>query len=247
MFNHEMKYLTKSIRIMGALTGSIWLSFVSAAVSNNTLEVWGRGGPSVPSQNVYGFIINTPTTAKYGTSIDPDGDPINYEVRWCTGANGSGTCITGATQTFTNTTTRYVSVRAVTPRGYPSSTQGQSAWSDEKISVIGDVIELPGIGVFSKPDGSNRTWAEAQEYCSNLLRGGFDDWRLAVESELKAVYALYPSGSVRTRFDWPTATTYYWTGTVGSLGTGHRYFGFLDGASGNSIDGVRRNVTCIRI
>lgn len=246
MFKHKNVLMLSIIQVMGMFAGFSWHASVYAAESSDTLEVWGQGAPSVPSLSVYGFIVDTPITATHGTSTDPDGDPINYEVRWCTGTNGTGTCVTGATQTFTNKTTRYVAVRAVTPRGYPSSTQGQSNWSPETTSVVGDLIEIPGVGMFSKPDGLNKNWTSADAYCSNLTSGGFSDWRLATESELKGVYTLYPSGTVRARFDWPAGTTYYWTSTVGTLGTGHRYVGFLDGASGNSGNAIARNVTCIR-
>ncbi|PJG58323.1 DUF1566 domain-containing protein [Aeromonas cavernicola] len=245
MRNLKMKSIGQSVRIFGVLASCIWLGLASAAESGDTLEAHGTGAPTVPSSlTVYGFIVNTPITATYGTSTDPDGDPINYEVRWCTGSGGSGTCVTGATQTFTNFTTRYVSVRAVTPRGYPTATQGQSAWSTETTSAVGNLVDISGLGMFSKPDGTNRTWSEANTYCTDLVRGGFSDWRLASETELRALYDRYPRSAVDSRFDWPTGTTYYWTSTVGGLG--HRYIGFLDGAAGNSGDGIRRNVACIR-
>ncbi len=112
-----------------------------AMESHHTLPVYGNGAPVEPVLSVPSFRLGQTLTAN-ARSIDPDEDPIQYQFRWCTLPQGEGSCVEGQTQTFNSPGNRYVVARAITPRGYPKETQGQSGWSKE---VVANMIGTPPI------------------------------------------------------------------------------------------------------
>lgn len=139
-----------------------------AMESNHTLPVYGNGAPVEPILSVPSFRLGQALTAN-ARSTDPDEDPIQYQFRWCTLPKGEGTCVEGQTQTFNSPGNRYVVARAITPRGYPKETQGQSGWSKELVArmigtppvakdvqIIGDGVvgqRLSGRFVYEDIDG----------------------------------------------------------------------------------------------
>ena len=114
---------------------------VIAMESEHTLPVHGKGGPVQPVLSVPSFRLGQLLTANAHSS-DPDGDPIQYQFRWCTQPGGEGTCVEGQKQMFTTPGNRYVVARAITPSGYPQDTQGQSTWSQE---VVAHMIGTPPV------------------------------------------------------------------------------------------------------
>lgn len=114
---------------------------VIAMESEHTLPVYGLGVPLQPELSVPNFRLGQLLTAN-ARSSDPDGDPIQYQFRWCTQPGGGGTCVEGQTQIFNTPGNRYVVARAITPRGYPQETQGYSAWSQE---VVANMIGTPPV------------------------------------------------------------------------------------------------------
>lgn len=114
---------------------------VIAMDSEHTLPVYGQGAPAQPELSVPSFRLGQLLTANARAS-DPDGDPIQYQFRWCTQPGGGGSCVEGQTQVFNTPGNRYVVARAITPRGYPQETQGQSVWSQE---VVANMIGTPPV------------------------------------------------------------------------------------------------------
>lgn len=323
-----------------------------AADSEVTTVLQGKGGPSVPSIiTIPAHNVGEAVTATASGSLDPDDDPISYEFRWCTGVNGTGTsCLTGATQTFSDQEIRYVQVRALTPRGYPQATQGSSPWSADvttqaygtaptatgltisgteevnatltgtftyfdadgdaagthtyqwyraddsagttnKAAIGGatgesytvqladrgkflvwevtpksatgnpsqgvaasivtansvptaNTVVVPGVGTFAKPDGTYRTWSDANSYCNDLVSGGASDWRLPTRAELVSFYNAYPNNKIKTVLGWPTNDV-YWSSTVYSAGT-HYIVNLSTGNISAGPDSRTVYVTCVR-
>lgn len=109
--------------------------FAQASPSEKTFPVYGKGAPTVPSSVIVPNItIGQEVIATATGSIDPDDDPITYEIRWCTQSGGKGVCVIGEKQNFTTFGNRYVAARAMTSRAFPQETQGSSPWSPEVLA-----------------------------------------------------------------------------------------------------------------
>lgn len=204
-----------------------------AAPSNGTGPVHGQGAPSVPTLTVPTSIpLNKPAVAVVTGSTDPDQDPIEYEVRWCSEAAGAGSCVFGETQIFTTPGSRYVMARAVTPRGFPQDLQGASPWSNEGLISVsnfgggctsGATVSV-GRLTFSCPvttfeaeaipvaystsydeDGvkyATFTFNQAFDYCRQLGEG----YRVPTITELRSLYSAYPNGGIKNTIGWPVST-----------------------------------------
>jgi hypothetical protein len=91
-------------------------------------------------------------------------------------------------------------------------------------------------------DGTRRTWADAEPYCSGLSLGGQSDWRIPEPHELQTIVDFGKSGALdATYFTGTDSTGYYWSttyaassskawymrvgyGTVGDLGKTNTQF-----------------------
>ncbi|MFM4723451.1 adhesion domain-containing protein [Aeromonas veronii] len=218
---------------LSLVAGGLYLALgqvAQAAPSNGTGPVHGQGAPSVPTLTVPTSIkLNEPAVAVVTGSTDPDGDPIEYEVRWCSEAAGAGSCVLGETQIFTKPGSRYVMARAVTPRGFPQDLQGASPWSEENLIRVssfgggctsGATVSV-GTLTFSCPVTTSEakaipfaygssftlnsveyatfTWDQAFNYCKQLGEG----YRIPTMSELRTLYSAYPNGGMRDTLGWP--------------------------------------------
>lgn len=220
-----------------------------AAPSNSLLPVHGQGAPTIPTlivPEVYAF--SQPVTASATGSTDPDDDPINYVVRWCTGANGTGECITGPNQTFDTGKIRYVSARAETSRGFPQSSQGASPWSVERLIRA-------GILGFTTPTTAVYTWIQADAYCKSLTPSA----RLPTVVELQNGFVSATSATSIGQYNEEMCRIYGWP--LGSMCDGKSDFYWSSESSGtnahslvgmnlgNIIDlpeNYSNHVTCIR-
>ena len=96
-------------------------------------------------------------------------------------------------------------------------------------------------------DGTTRTWANAEPYCSGLSLGGQSDWRIPEIRELQTIVDFGKSGHLdATYFTGTDSTGYYWsTNYLGSnskawyMRVGHGTVGDLD--KGNTL-----YVRCVR-
>ncbi|MGL5487507.1 MAG: hypothetical protein ACRDC6_14660 [Shewanella sp.] len=214
-----------------------------AAPSNSSLPVHGQGAPTIPTlivPEVYAF--SQPVIASAVGSTDPDDDPINYVIRWCTGANGTGECITGPNQIFDAGKVRYVSARAETSRGFPQSSQGASPWSAESL------IRAGFLG-FTTPTTTSYSWNNADTYCKSLTPPA----RLPTVDELQNVYYIGTSATSIGQFSealcrvygWPLGgmcggkTDSYWSSAHTLVSLAHGY----NDEYGDTFGG---HVTCIR-
>lgn len=160
---------------------------VIAKVSDSTGAVYGRGAPTPPSMIFKSMLQDLQLRVEsVGNSIDPDGDPIDYSVRWCSEPSGQGACTYGDSQLMSESAGYYVSARAVTTRGYPQTTQGGSDWTElstgrlpkvSNIQVNREDLAGPGTAVsasyiFEDLDGDTEGESRYQWYLNNVAIAG---------------------------------------------------------------------------
>lgn len=114
-----------------------------AKVSEPTTAIYGRGAPTAPAMT-----FKAMTQDQYlrvdgvDSSIDPDGDEITYQTRWCSEPSGQGSCSYIDSQLMSESTGYYIAARALTPRGYPQATQGSSDWTEQATGRIPKVTNI---------------------------------------------------------------------------------------------------------
>ena len=89
------------------------------------------------------------------------------------------------------------------------------------------------------PISFNKTWPEANAYCTNTTINGQTGWRLPTKDELKA---LYDSGAINNQ-GW--TLNYTWSFTPDGRGD-HYFVGLHDGFVNWDYDRGEGFVTCVR-
>lgn len=237
--NQSRLFRIPGLMQLSLVTGGIYLllsPLVFAGLSASTETVHGQGAPTVPIITVPSSAFTGKAETAIATSTDPDGDPIEYQFRWCSAANGAGTCLVGSTQTFAKVGDRYVAAKAVTPRGYPQPEQGSSLWSADKVIKYYAVVGA-GCGSGATLVASGRTYscpmtkAEADTqgitYNSTVTELGIQyvlirasqrnyycsqlgpDYRVPNRSELRDLYNAYPNNVIKTTHRWPNDNDYW--------------------------------------
>lgn len=136
---YELSYMERCKWIVPSLVAcGIYLALgqiAYAASSTETLPTHGKGAPTAPDTLAVPtyFELHQTINGNASGATDPDEDPIVYELRWCTEAEGNGNCVTGEQQIFTTNGDRYVAARALTARGYPQDSQGAGPWTTEQL------------------------------------------------------------------------------------------------------------------
>lgn len=146
--------------------------------------------------------------------------------------DGGGNNVYDVTVTLTNTLTGANTNRAI------------SVTVNNVVEAGDAVVVVPGVGMVSKPSGSNYTWPQADSYCANLTQGGYSDWYLPSQSQLSAIYSAYPSNQVNTVLGWPTDSG-YWSSTLQNAGLHYSVY-LSNGSVGYTVDSSGGYVTCIR-
>ncbi|WP_323892315.1 adhesion domain-containing protein [Aeromonas veronii] len=207
-----------------------------AELSASTETVHGQGAPTVPILTVPSSSFTGKAETATAASTDPDQDPIEYQFRWCSAANGTGTCLVGSTQTFARVGVQYVSAKAVTPRGYPQPEQGSSLWSADKVikyyAVVGagcsSGATLVASGLtYSCPMTKAEADTQGITYQGTFSERGIQyvlitapnrgyycsqlgpDYRVPNRSELRGLYNVYPNNAIKTTHGWPTNNDYW--------------------------------------
>ena len=77
-----------------------------------------------------------------------------------------------------------------------------------------------------KPDGKQRNWDDAKNYCRNLIHGGFSDWKLPNGKELRQVLRkkqIFDPYKISGKWDssfWSSQTASYLNAFLVNFGTG---------------------------
>lgn len=115
----------------------------NAKVSDSTAVIHGRGAPTAPAMTFKAMTQDQYLRVdRVDNSVDPDGDEITYQTRWCSEPSGQGSCSFGDAQLMSESVGYYVGARAVTPRGYPQATQGGSVWTELATGRIPKVTNI---------------------------------------------------------------------------------------------------------
>jgi len=93
-----------------------------------------------------------------------------------------------------------------------------------------------GLTWAKKDNGSDASWAQANEYCGNLTLGGRSGWRLPTIAELGGIFdqtkagqkGLHPKGGIR--LSWPGI----WSSTQGNSSDEKWAFSFHNGSRSSS-------------
>jgi len=108
-------------------------------------------------------------------------------------------------------------------------------------------FESTGLQWTPRDNGGNVTWLHAEAYCSGLVLGGFDDWRLPTIEELGA---LYDASSVkRYKSKEGVDLTFHgiWSGDSSKhLGFAARYFDFSAGKALSANKKALAHALCVR-
>lgn len=202
-----------------------------AKESDSTAAIYGRGAPTAPA-----ITFKAMTQDQYlrvdrvDGSIDPDGDEITYQTRWCSEPSGQGACSYGDAQQMSESVSYYVAARAVTPRGYPQATQGGSNWTELATGRIPKVSNIevnrgqlagPGTAVsasylYEDLDGDLEGASRYQWYVNGVAMAGESarqymvkesdlNKELAVEVEPMAQSGLANLGKKRASVVWKVA------------------------------------------
>lgn len=101
-----------------------------------------------------------------------------------------------------------------------------------------DATAGAGMGTYSTPDGTARTWINADNYC--ITQG----MRLPTDVELVELYNKYPGNQIATTCGWPTDME-YWSSI--EFGTDSGIYWYVDLSDGGKWYGQNpRYVTCVR-
>ncbi len=97
-----------------------------------------------------------------------------------------------------------------------------------------------------KDSGTNLTWSEAENYCSNLKLAGYSKWRLPSIDELAGIYDenedvndWHVKGRIRV-------TGWEWTNNAPSSSGDHKLFTFQSTKKSSVLVVVNRRALCVR-
>ncbi|WP_282875977.1 hypothetical protein [Pseudomonas peli] len=257
-----MNRIQLSSLTIGVLMTSLGASVHAANATTNTVK--GRA-PVVTNVTVLnrtnpgiGVRVGNVVTAGYRFN-DADGDAESGTTfRW----RRNGKWISGATSsTYTVVTAdanNYLEVE-VAPKTSPLTTEPAigTAITSDYIAVVAAGAPV-GIGNFLAPDAAIRTWADANNYCSELGGGA----RLPTRRELERLFLDATSATALGQnnremcntYGWPLNVScggsryYYWSSTPGDAVVLGEHYGvdLSNGGANNFGDRATNHVSCVR-
>jgi hypothetical protein len=116
-------------------------------------------------------------------------------------------------------------------------------------SVAGVVLDrVTGLMWERNVDAGMYSWSEAQGYCTNLVTGGFHDWRLPSRIEIWSIFDPSQAAPFIDPIAFPaTPADYFWTTSSSMGGNARWYFHFGRLGSNRSLVDKLYRVRCVRV
>lgn len=200
-----------------------------------------------PNNTIVDFTFETLNAAPESYSPEQSVDMVEWDVEKILGhiprtfkTNTCGTDTYG--NTYCNEALSECSQEWDYENGYSVSGVGQVVDYANKITTTKEVCSAnTGARMYSNCTGGKMSYSQASSYCSNLVEGGYSDWRLPTLGETATSSGMGGNGV-------PSCSFFTWTSTVdNTYGSGGRSVW-----SGSSVDygdtyyGHGYRVRCVR-